>query len=426
MRNLLLLLVLASLAHFTPAQVVISEINYNSEVSFDADDWVEFWNTDPAQTASLTGWYFSDSNPVNRFYFPANTSIPANGRIVVARNMVKFGLKHPSVAALGPFGFGLSGAGDAVKLYNGQNTLISSVAYADSLPWPSGADGQGRTLEVKDPAGDFTNPANWFDGCIGGSPGAAYSPCLASIVFSEINYTSDTLTHDTGDWVELRNISGEAMDLSNWTFKDGIDSVGHTFTLPAGTILAPQANLVLVQDAAKFTALHPAVTNFLGSFGFGLSSKGEWIRAYDATGLIRLSVRYDNNAPWDTTANGDGYTLELKDSTGLMSSGLNWFAGCVSGSPGAHFTPCNTAVEAQGSPVLGVYPNPVRGQLSVSLLGATASMATIYDTQGRVMLQTTPGSSLFTLDLSTFRAGLYLVRVHTPNGAITRSVLKAD
>ena len=49
---------------------------------------------------------------------------------------------------------------------------LQEFIYSDSSPWPGGADGSGPSLEIVDPMGDPTNPANWraslYDG---GSPG---------------------------------------------------------------------------------------------------------------------------------------------------------------------------------------------------------------------------------------------------------------
>lgn len=410
-------------AHFnvgtSSSQVTIAEVNYNSEASIDAGDWVEFWNYNTSLAADLTGWYFTDSDPTHVYTFPANTSIPANGRIVVVQDDVLFSAQHPGVAHLSAFAFGLGGGGDAVRLYDNNSNLVAEVVYADTMPWPLGADGQGRTLEQISPNTPIGNASNWFDGCIGGSPGQPYSPCSEPIVFSEINYSSG-LTYDAGDWVELRNLSSAPVNISGWTFKDGIDSIGHDFVIPAGTILNSHKNFVVAQDQTKFTTIHPSVTNYAASFVFGLSSNGEWIRAYDATGKLRVSVRYDNNSPWPTSPNGGGYTLEMQDSTGQMNNGNNWFAGCLGGSPGRFYSqPCypvglNPALLPLAA---SVSPNPTDGNLTIALHESGTTRATLYDFTGKVLSYSEHTGTSFDLDLHDYQAGFYLLMLQNEQGA---------
>jgi hypothetical protein len=78
----------------------------------------------------------------------------------------------------GPLGFGLSSAGEAIRLFDPSGKLYQSVVYDEAAPWPQGANGNGYTLELVDQAGNFCSPANWMDGCPEGSPGMLYFfPC---------------------------------------------------------------------------------------------------------------------------------------------------------------------------------------------------------------------------------------------------------
>lgn len=175
-------------AHFktkqNSEQIVVSEINYNSAPNLDAEDWVEFWNYNSTLEANLTGCYFTDSDIKNKYYFPENTIIPPNGRIVVAYKPHKFEKYYPGLPYLADIGFNFSNYEDAILLYNHDNELISEVAYSDHLPWTITPDGQGYTLELKDENGVMTNASNWFAGCFGGSPTVAPS---SNCIPTEIN-----------------------------------------------------------------------------------------------------------------------------------------------------------------------------------------------------------------------------------------------
>jgi len=58
-----------------------------------------------------------------------------------------------------------------IRLFDAQNQIIDSLTYDDQSPWPTEPDGNGPTLELKNPDLDNTQADNWiaFDGH--GTPG---------------------------------------------------------------------------------------------------------------------------------------------------------------------------------------------------------------------------------------------------------------
>ena len=71
----------------------------------------------------------------------------------------------------GPFNYGLSNSGEAIRLYNAYGTLEHSIVYDDNTPWPTQADGDGNTLEISDITGDVNNGLNYTANCLNGTPG---------------------------------------------------------------------------------------------------------------------------------------------------------------------------------------------------------------------------------------------------------------
>ncbi|MFK8104353.1 MAG: CotH kinase family protein [Saprospiraceae bacterium] len=150
----------------------------------------------------------------------------------------------------------------------------------------------------------------------------------APIVINEINYNSPDNTN-SGDWLELYNNSATAVDLSAWYFED---ESGDYFGFPAGTIMAPNAYLVLVEDRTNFQAIYPTINDLVGDFGnslvgsFKLSNKAEILRLYTANGTLVDSVRYQDDAPWPEAADGDGPTLQLIDADLDNALASSWIA----------------------------------------------------------------------------------------------------
>ena len=150
------------------------------------------------------------------------------------------------------------------------------------------------------------------------------------VIITEINFKSAPEA-DSGDWIELYNRTGTAIDLTGWQFSDGGEQA---YAFPPETVLWPDSYLVLCRDRIKFKAVHPHVKNLLGNFAFGLSSEGESIRVVDAENKVVDRIDYAAVAPWPETAQGTGYTIELMDVSSDNNVGENWRAVSLFGTPG--------------------------------------------------------------------------------------------
>ncbi len=161
------------------SQAVINEINYNSAAGFDPGDWVELYN--PGTVAlDLGGWTFKDGNDAHAFVIPGGTTLAAEGYLVLCTSSTAFAACFPTVTDyIGDTGFGLSGSGEAVRLFDTASVLADSVLYSDNSPWPSEPDGNGPTLELIDPLSDNTLGANWNASTGYGTPAAINSSTTA-------------------------------------------------------------------------------------------------------------------------------------------------------------------------------------------------------------------------------------------------------
>ncbi len=153
--------------------IIINEVNYNSSNSFDPEDWVELYN--PGQSAlDISGWLLKDDNDEHFFSIPNGTEIAALDYLVIAKNINQFDTVFPDIEnVIGSFDFGLSGGGDQVRLYNLSNSLIDSLEYDDTDPWPSEPDGNGPSLELINPEMDNSLASSWSASSDFGSPGEA-------------------------------------------------------------------------------------------------------------------------------------------------------------------------------------------------------------------------------------------------------------
>jgi hypothetical protein len=149
-------------------------------------------------------------------------------------------------------------------------------------------------------------------------------------------------TIDGGDWFELHNTTSVDLNIGGMTVKDS--SYFHTFTFPFNTILPADGRLVVVSDTAAFRQQYPAVTNFIGPLGFNLSSNSETIFIYNQNGSVLTQATYSTATPWPLGVDGYGRSLEFNGAPASQNNPYDWFAGCVAGSPGEAYFPCDSSI----------------------------------------------------------------------------------
>lgn len=157
---------------------------------------------------------------------------------------------------------------------------------------------------------------------------------FTNLFLTEIMYhppDTETWTGEQLEFVELKNVGAEELDLSGVRFSEGI-----RYTFPVGTRLAPGAFVVLVSDPEAFAARYPGVA-FDGVFSGRLSNAGERLTLVHAVGTPIFSVRYSDSEPWPTAADGAGFSLVPvhPDLNPDPDSPAHWRASSlVGGSPG--------------------------------------------------------------------------------------------
>ncbi len=408
-------------------QLAISEVNFHSDNSRDAGDWIELHNYGNA-SIDLSGYRFTDSTIFNNYIFTSGTTLPAGGYLVLVEDLDKFESEFPSVNAL-PINFGFSNSNEPLTIFDATNTPILTMHYQDSLPWQIAADGFGRTLELVSDASDPALPSSWFAGCLGGSPGGPYVPCNDAIVYDEINYKSLT-TANTGDWVELYNTTSQPINLTGWYMQDSDDS--NFFAFPAGTILPALGRLVVFNDQVAFNQYFPNVANKVGPFDFSLNGQGEAIRLFNLNDRLIQSVVYDEDAPWPQGADGDGYTLQLIDSSGILCDGANWQDGCYLGSPGTPFVlPCldNSVDELiLNEDLIVLYPNPSDGNFAIELDAQLANNEVVVEVYNYLGAQIhyenfENTSDKMEIKLPNVSSGMYLMKVAVDGQLFHRNIL---
>ncbi len=197
----------------------------------------------------------------------------------------------------------------------GDSDLPGVNRYAGPIPLTASSNIKARSLS----GGSWSamNEANF-----------AVGPVAESLRITEIMYNPPDANEE---FIELRNIGAETINLNLVSFIDGID-----FTFPS-TDLEAGANVVVARDPDAFRDKYGSTVNVAGRYAGRLSNGGERIILADAAGQIILDFDYEDS--WRPIADGEGFSLTAIDPSNPDSYAWNekdfWRAGAyVGGSPG--------------------------------------------------------------------------------------------
>lgn len=135
------------------------------------------------------------------------------------------------------------------------------------------------------------------------------------------------------EFVELYNPSSQAVSLQGVTI-----SLAFDYTFPAGVTLAAGGRIVIARNSAVFQQVYGTSIALAPGAGYStqnLSNKGEEIKLTGPAGETLEDFTYGTKAPWVTTPDGGGASLEMVDPTADPTNPANWRASfAVGGSPG--------------------------------------------------------------------------------------------
>jgi len=156
----------------------------------------------------------------------------------------------------------------------------------------------------------------------------AVGPVADNLRITEIMYNPDD---PNAEYIELKNIGAETINLNLVKFTDGVD-----FTFPNLEVSRGEF-VVVVQDRSAFEARYGTAMDIAGEYSGRLNNAGERIRLQDAIGQTILDFDYKDG--WRSITDGEGFSLTVIDPLSTDSYSWNekdsWRASAYpGGSPG--------------------------------------------------------------------------------------------
>jgi hypothetical protein len=200
----------------------------------------------------------------------------------------------------------------------------------------------------------------------------AVGPVADNLRITEIMYhpldTNDPNDPNT-EFIELRNVGAESINLNLVRFTDGID-----FTFPS-TALSPGQYAVAARNLDAFNARYPSFSGTIaGEYTGSLNNGGEQVRLEDAIGTVILDFEYKDG--WRSITDGAGYSLTIINAASADTNDWgekdSWRPSVyIGGSPGADDS--------------GILPNPgavVINEVLAHSHGDAPDWIELYNTTG--------------------------------------------
>ncbi|MGE5795474.1 MAG: CotH kinase family protein, partial [Ignavibacteria bacterium] len=246
---------------------------------------------------------------------------------------------------------------------------------------------------------------------------------MENLRITEIHYhpLDDDSTDNDGEFefIELKNIGDETLDLSGMYFSRGI-----TYSFPNNTALGPGAFIVVASSKDSFYTRYGF--NAFDEYEGQLDNSGETIALNTAAGDTLIKILYNDKYPWPESADGNGHSIVPREQNPYkdQNDAANWMASHeIHGNPGLNNIsvsvqePRQHAIPAEYQ-LMQNYPNPFNpaARIKYSLPKNSFVTLKVYNILGQ-QLKTLfegyqqRGNYIVTFDGSGLASGIYLYRL---------------
>jgi hypothetical protein len=206
-----------------------------------------------------------------------------------------------------------------------------------------------------------------------------YHPAAPSAAEIAAGFDDD----DFFEYIEVRNVGNQTVDLSNVRFTKGID-------IDLSGTIAPGAYVLVANNLAAFEFRYGTGLPVIGEWSGKLSNAGEQLKLSFGAGETIQDFVYDDLAPWPTAPDGAGSSLVLINPFGLPNhtNPYSWRPGPATpnSTDGTTYTAAGDLLDyaTKGTPVLTVLPD---GNLGFSVALNQLAEDLIYEVQTSTNLE---------------------------------------
>ncbi|MDP8246417.1 MAG: lamin tail domain-containing protein [Candidatus Hinthialibacter antarcticus] len=310
--------------------IVINEIFYHPpNEEYDNNirlEYIELYNRGD-KPVDVRGWRFTRGV---EFSIAETTVIQPKGYLLIDKNPGDYA---NITNRRGGFALTLDNGGEAIALTSDDGVVIDYVEYADSFPWPTLPDGEGRSLELIAPFGDNRDAQYWANGRPN-SPGKANHAILtnappritdvqhtperpvASTVDSDVVFTTVVETGDLwrifkGTEQPPNNWNARSFNASSW--EEGPSGIGYGDGDDATELSDMRDNYQSVYIRTEFTIQN---LNRVDSILFSIDYDDSYVAYLNGQEISRSNV--SGNPPSYTTFANANHGASVDDGAGAI------------------------------------------------------------------------------------------------------------
>jgi len=292
------------------------------------------------------------------------------------------------------------------ELINQTVSLISEAVNRQELQWGVDIEFNNRINNLKS---FISQRINWLSSELNDT-----SLCdqisTPPIVISKIHYHPPQSDDGDYEFVEITNNSGTTINTTGVYF----GGLGISYQFPPGSSIMPYQSVILANNADVFLSFYGFSP--YDEFSRKLSNNSEEIKLLDSFGNLIDIVNYNDEAPWPTTADGDGAFLMLNSLNNDNSLASSWSAS-------SNYNTLFVSEDIDNK--LFVYPNPFTNYVYVSLTnGKIIKEANVYNFTGKLISTYKPEKSRDIFNLTNQPAGIYFVEVISGSNSYSRKIIK--
>lgn len=228
----------------SPGTVTITEFMANPAVVSDANgEWIEIKNA-TGTAVDMTGWDIDGSTITTA---SGSFILERNASAVICKNANR--AQNDGVICDGVSGFSLGNTSDTINLRDETNAVVNALAYGEGVVAEGKSNHASLSQETTkkysvnnfgQPAHNQTNPPSL--------PGTIYVAHVIDANHNKLPDFVDGESHQAGRTVRLYAVNG-----TNWTLKDSVQTRNTTFQYTAKFVVAPDAYALCEVATSGFT-----------------------------------------------------------------------------------------------------------------------------------------------------------------------------
>ncbi|MFD2917884.1 choice-of-anchor I family protein [Psychroserpens luteus] len=147
-----------------------------------------------------------------------------------------------------------------------------------------------------------------------------FNNLTSGLIITEIMYNTAS-DNDALEFLEIYNNSISAINLGGIQVKDEANFV---FTFPQQTLASGEIVLLATDKTTADTFYGVTFLDMPQGISNALGNGGEELQILNSEQTIIFQMEYIDDAPWPTSADGDGPSLELQNPSNDFNDGTNW------------------------------------------------------------------------------------------------------